>query len=1020
MLCYFKHSCTVRSTSNKVRHSADLLIEEGELDNHLDNLVEFLESLEHQNTKEELKKIDKLRKDVLPISKEDQLDVIDQNAKVNTTHPQRIDMLDEIKQALSRMQMSTQTSFQELNKRLADPDGKYEELKQNLKSDMIEFNNQNHSSIPVSPLIEENDTPIVDFYVWPVIGSTDAQKPTEITSLWDVFYSKTRTTRFREIYVTSVAGMGKTAFSKRLATSWCQAHSAENNQTETIVEDDQSVMKTFDYLFLIPLRETCKIHCTVNEMVLHQVVKHLSRGHDYSMKLLQDVLHNENCLVILDGLDEWTHTIPTRCCCHSSIDIPHRKSHKHCTILSTTRPWKLSTLNLKTSQIDNHLSITGLGVESTKQLIKNSFTKLKTRERDVTNQIDAFGEAIKFKSIDELKRVPLILTYLICLWVDDFPFGNSRCEIYSNLVGLLLAKAEERKHANLIRPTDSKRRKMEMPEAISKNDYCLKYYSFLTKLGHLAFETYIDNKNREFSLVFDRDVAKNRLGDNYLKFSLSSGLLTQHKIKGHYTTRRYRIAFAHKSFQEFLAALYMFTVNINSPMTKQIKRLCDSVPNILSISHFYIFLSGLCPDKVRALSNEIQKVIIASDITQSYRSDMGSWNYFVGYNETMKKLQNLHVTCTEECEDNSNELIEIQMDDFIIDSDFESRRYSNILQRIMISNKKNMKSIKVRNIQTVEKFKEVTNIFKGSGTQNLEKIDLKCVFGEKELDALLKDSYNSLKCFVIKGGQWKDDKWNHNRISLSNESYRIIQSLKCLEKLYLRNIEMSHTQLEGLVDFLCSRPEMKQIGLENIKCSSHDECEGVSFDLSNHSFLKFLEIGEIPFSSVQINTSALEVCYVGKFPKAMALSSVLLCLQKAKYLHRFYCGFLASEEDVSVLLKTIPTLVNTELIWLTRINIGDKHVLISPNMAKLEKIVMLDVTMEYSALRRLFMQTVEMNQPVKVGLFAVSVTPELKAEEVKNEIRNSKKVVMLLDGKDENGQDEFLFQTVPQVTGQHE
>lgn len=1028
----------VRNTTNEVRHSPNLFIEEGKLKEHMENLVDFLNAVGEpkvSKTTEAVKRIDKLRQDTLQISIDDKREVVKTAIRETSKKHQR-DILHQVEKALSKIQIATQTSLEEIEQKtkhavVSIPEDVYQELKNNLKEDLVVFNEQYHSTLPVSPLIEEHDVPLTEFYVQPIIESTDAQNTavrnswtepgSKIASLQDVFKTQEKSARFRNIYLSSVAGMGKTAFCKSLVMIWCQSQKPDENLI--FCEADIIAMKDFEFVFLIPLRETCRLHCDVEDMIYHQIIQHLSCGHEYSRKFLSAILHREECLIILDGLDEWKHPRKRKCCCQTLTSIPHRKVHKHCTILSTTRPWKLGVLKLKASQIDKHLRITELGKTSTEKLIKNSISKLNPKETHINAVASDFNNEVQKKSLNKLKSFPLILSYLVCLWSQESCLGDSRCEIYSNLIGLHLSKGKERKHSQLIKPPSIKKRKIDMPDAVRKNVFCEQYFIFLTKLGHLAFETYIDYRNREYSLVFDKDVATNLLGNSYYKFSLSCGLLTEHRIMGRYMTRRYRVAFAHKSFQEFLAALYIFT-DPHEPSTRKpidfIEDLCNSFENILSISEFIIFLSGLCPQKATLLFQKLRGVISKSPKTSGYRSDMGSWNYFVGYNENMKKMQNLYTGCVEECTDNTREWLAIEVEDFIIDCDYKNEKYKSILQRLIEENRHTIKSVKVRDIRTRESFEVISNMLKCKEIQGLEKIDLKCNFEEKDLDSLLKNSKTTLKCFVIKGGKWEDDKWVHNCVVLSDESYKGIPSFEYLEKLYLRNIQMSHNQLETLLGFLSSKPSMKQLGLKHIECISHTElsgteCPGVSLNLSKHSQLQFLELGEIPVSNLEINTQSLEISFVAMLPSSEIFSSVLSSLQSAKGLRRFYCGFLTESEYVEILLASVPRFVAPEHIWLTNIDVGNSNVILSPEMHKLEKIVMMSVKMGSDFLSQLFHQAVALEQEITVCLFEVEIKPGDDESCAKDQIRNSKRAVILLDGKDEEGRDEFMFKTVPLI-----
>ncbi|KAH3812170.1 hypothetical protein DPMN_140594 [Dreissena polymorpha] len=63
-------------------------------------------------------------------------------------------------------------------------------------------------------------------------------------------------------------------------------------------------------------------------------------------------MEHEHCLVLLDGLDEWTckgHILPTLAV-----------SYSRCSVLITTRPWKMTEAKITNSMIDTLLQLEGV------------------------------------------------------------------------------------------------------------------------------------------------------------------------------------------------------------------------------------------------------------------------------------------------------------------------------------------------------------------------------------------------------------------------------------------------------------------------------------------------------------------------------------------------------------------------------------------------------------------------------------------------------------------------------------
>ncbi|XP_053396717.1 uncharacterized protein LOC123543647 [Mercenaria mercenaria] len=1026
-----------REVTKVVRHSPDMMLTEHTLMDFLNKLIRFLTYSSDKKANDAVQQISQLKGETLSISTQDITkvlnDVIKENTEysLNTIDKAGIVVLERMKESLNDAEIKISKNLDQIltakESALADIDEarrhsldeiqiateeNYQTLKQKMQQDLLMFNKINHGTISLSPLFEGNDIRLLGFYVPPTMylvektmhGSGRSVAKKKITNFKDLLKESNR-----EIYVSAKAGLGKTAFCKYLAVTWCQAHLRDSSISQFYSETQLSTMKSFDFLFLISLRDTHAFDCEVDEMIENQVIRQLSHSHLYSTDVLQDLLSREKSLIILDGLDEWSHPVEKALC---KKDIPHRKARENCTILTTTRPWKLSMLNLRSYLIDVHVEIAQLDNDSSEKLIKNTISKF--RMDDTCKQeykIEDFKSKVDSMNIHKFKCVPLILTYLLCLWRDKQDFGHSNCEVYSNIIGLLLMRAENSNDDQGYKEQGTKRLKLDMPQCIYANSLCRKYYSFLISLGHLAFQTYFE-ENRECSLVFDISLTKRYLSEQSLKLSLAAGFVTQSRLSGE-GNKEQKVSFAHKTFQEFFAALYMQSVSDISGAIDTILEVCYSTENVLAVSEFLIHLSGLDPQKASILSEKLCKVTTNSYVYSWFRGDVGSWNYFVSHNETVKKVQHLQIACVKECMDNKHKPERQYIEDFIIDEDSMKEHDEFALKFLLEQNGRNVKSVKLRDVKTKEKCHEIVLTLTNHRPISLVKLDLKCEFDETDINNMLRMSKKSLKCFVIKGGRWHDGRWNHCSISLSNECYWNIWNVNHLENLYLRNIKMSHEQLNNLVAFITTRSKMKQLGLEFISCIDHkDTCVGVQLDISGHVDLKVLEIGGIHLSEVKVNVSSLEVCYVGHIPVRGCLVSVLKCLHGAESLHVFSCGFLVDEMDVCILQQTIPLLVNVQYVWLANMNFGTGDITLSSGMKSLEKIVMINVKLTAEAVKNICKECRKVEQTVTIGLFECLVTPQFKYDRIKEKIRSSKRFKIVIDEDEDAQNKEFVFQTM--------
>ena len=218
----------------------------------------------------------------------------------------------------------------------------------------MKFYKEERSTIPLSPLLEEEETNLAGFYVMPDMfyikqksRTSHEEERTPVESLSDLLIAGSEVQQ--KIYLSADAGFGKTSFSKYLAIIWSQVHFPDSNR-ELFQEEELKALANFDFLFLILLRD-CTDVCSVDDMIKQKIIKKFHRPD--SKYPIQEVLDREKCLIILDGLDEWTHP---NSCFDKVEKIPHRYTcGKNCVILTTTRPWKLGVSNLKTSDINKKI-----------------------------------------------------------------------------------------------------------------------------------------------------------------------------------------------------------------------------------------------------------------------------------------------------------------------------------------------------------------------------------------------------------------------------------------------------------------------------------------------------------------------------------------------------------------------------------------------------------------------------------------------------------------------------------------
>ncbi|XP_045163082.2 uncharacterized protein LOC123527580 [Mercenaria mercenaria] len=864
-----------------------------------------------------------------------------------------------------------------------------------LKEDLIAFYRQQYHTLPLSPLIEEQDTPLLEFYVMPDINSVEIQRSfgggneikSKISSLRDVFYKKNKTCR--EIYLTAYAGFGKTAFSKRLALTWCQAKTRIRSENKLFKEEDIHAMSAFKFVFLLSLRD-CSEECDIDEMIVKQIISRLAHT-SVTLSNIETILSKEKCLVILDGLDEWIH--PTTTCKQGPSDFPHRKA-RECTILTTTRPWKMSVIGLSSSQIDQKLELVGLNITSAKELKKNVMSLL-IGETDKDKHIQDFNSTVEHKDILELESTPLLLMYLLCLWCDGIDLGRSKCVLYCQIVELLL-KRTFKKYPDMKQTHEPLQ--SDIPQCFSEHMYLKKYYTLLEALGQLAFET-LFSKERESTLVFSQSVTEMYLNRDDLKLCLLSGILTQSKeLK--LTSQSSKVSFSHKTIQEYFCALYISCQNEND-VQNLVQQNFTSVQNILDMSKVFVFISGMNAELTSLISRELMCVINEDQLTRKYRS-MTDYDYI--YVDPLKDIQNMYISCLKENPDNTS----ICFQDFIIDYDYQKEKHFLHLKWLAIHNKINMQSVLIST--GVQSLRELIDQCELYDPVNIKKIFYQGEYEEAEIIRLLTNK--SLECVTVISSSWQGNNfiWEHS--SCSSELSKRFQNISQLQAIYIACFEMEHGVLKDFLNYIMNRKSMAEIRLYNLHCVTHGlSCREINLDFSQHSDLRSLALSYIHVSQLKVNVSSLEDCLVGHLSKPGLVTSYLRELPAASNLHTFRCNSLKSSGDIETMLQTLPLLVQVKRVKLFNITLGERSMSLSPEMVNIKDVFLKKVSMSCSSLRNLVKVVEKLPQSVTVRMRDCNITPERKFSYLKKYIKTSENFVVTFDDITRVNESKFVFQT---------
>lgn len=569
-------------------------------------------------------------------------------------------------------------------------------LHKELQEDLISCYKKRCSDLQISPFIQEHASNLLELYVSPTLTmeSENQKKSETVSSYQGIFIKKSK--ECQNIYISSPAGCGKTSFAKRMALTWCHAHQPMDSDKHFFSEQDVDEMKKFKYLFLIYLRESHERECYIDTIILSQLLYNLAKAATYEelgLKFLQNLLRNEKCLIIIDGLDEWSHPVNNNCR-HDDEQIPHNRDWKSCTILTTSRPWKIDVARLKLYNIDQMLELNPLSSVLLKKLIGNVVRKLNELYNKEMDALDFEELVLRKNAMTALSQIPLIVMQLVTLWFDNEPIGKSQCEIYLNMILFLLNYSRKK------RENDVEMEERNAKQSFSNDGQILQLFQMninfkisrelLLKLGELAFHTLFCDQQQSL-LIFDMEkYARKYLSVKDIEIVREVGILTHEKGFGMISRRQSDVSFLHKTFQEFLASLYVALTTekeMQMNLVEKIKSTCCSMDKILEFSQIFMFICGLCPQVMSQFYEHLRHTVCSDYVTKKYRSSCELDPRTSSEGRTLRKMQDTLVTWLQESWLNNHENLSLPLNDVFIDiAGWASSMWSDALKSLVTSN----------------------------------------------------------------------------------------------------------------------------------------------------------------------------------------------------------------------------------------------------------------------------------------------------------------------------------------------
>lgn len=1033
------HLDEVRVIGKQVRHCPNLSLEEKAIDEYLDKMMMLFalsDGLLHESSAT-VEKLKRLKTNDLVISTNDVYRVLTDtlNERKTLRHKEPVTVKDQylenIKEvfaegivnegkhlsdilmakesALKEIEDAKQALLQDISKLEmlpANSNDDFEQRKSDLKEDLLTFYQDVYSNIRVSPLVPENEAPVLEFYVQQKMENVELRSHPPSRKLL-TSYNELFADNKRNIYLVAEAGVGKTTFLKRLCAIWCFSQQGPEIKPEGLQDSAVQILRKFDFLFFVILTDV-QDECDVDDMIQSQIISSLSRSSQYDKQFMEKILHEKKCLVLLDGLDEWSHPKGTKC--HNISSIPHRKARKNWTLLSTSRPWKIHKAQ-PSSLPDKYVELIELDESTVLKLAEKVIYILEASNKK-GKILGDFMKETEEKGIHELIYTPMLLIQMICLWYDGRPLGKTKCQIYGNIVEFVLQCGQVKLQNYLMQQEAESHKGLQTdpPKCLQEYESFLQHYLHLIDVGAFALKT-LTNKERESNLVFESRKVEESLSMDVIQFCLQTGILTKSRIRLSVSKYMSKYSFIHKTFQEYFCALFLSTLS-ERECAEKISSVSADVENILEYSNVIIFLSGMRPEYMGCISKELSRSISADPLTSSYRRTIGTSIEWERRFKHMKALQDMYVRCIRECESCLQET-QFHVDDLFLHADNENDKVQEDVLTLMMMNKQTMKSLKVYDCHISDRMSSFLKQFDVYQLTTLQKIEIIGHIEDDRITHLLKGSAEAISCISLCKDLRRYGHPVNTKSYTSVNTINAIVNLPYLEALMLECFELPHSELKTLFDFISGKKSLTQIGLGFLLCREHGRnCSGVEINLTEHSALQMLELGDIPLSKATINTNVLEKIRLGKFQTCSKTgdnypSDILKSLKDAANLRALMCFDFCSREDVSDILQTIPALHQLQVLVFKRVDFKDQVVNLPIGV---QHIKLSDVIISTVAFRNLIEQSD--NVPVKFEILECEITPENEYRNIKTDLKHSENFMVWCDVMLQGSGEQFVFNKV--------
>jgi len=438
---------------------------------------------------------------------------------------------------------------------------------------------------------------------------------------------------------------GEHSLSDGYSNSW-------NDDSQENIDDfqDKDTLNMIDILFHVRLRDA-NAHCHYEDIIRDQLIVHLydqTPALERACKLVKSLLGAPSTCVLSDGLDEWTHPSDKECSCPINMKgrTPFINPLHSVTLVTTSRPWRMVENPPADSKIEKRMDIQGTGnIGKLGGNIVNILNEQMERHEDFST----IKTYVREKNISSLLQTPILLLHIVCLFFDGREVSDSKCKIYANILDMLIGRKPISIATEGSLDDDSKRHN----NCFADNLNVRRCWAIIVKISKLAFDQ-LFQKPGHSSVVFDSDLTT--INEKEKSFALRCGILTE-KMSTSLSQRISHLSFMHKTFQEFLSAIYISeNEEVFERMIKSryIPRDSDSFEVCLNdLSQVFVFMCALnkgVAEKISFLINRHLHKFVSFKCTEEELEDDD-----YGYFKTKRNQRHVTALVTDGCiESNRN------------------------------------------------------------------------------------------------------------------------------------------------------------------------------------------------------------------------------------------------------------------------------------------------------------------------------------------------------------------------------